>query len=249
MSRIKTPTLVGHRGWPARYPENTLQGFAAAVDAGARWLECDVQLSADRIPFVAHDESLKRAAGINRNITEMTAANLATITIGERQRFGGRYADTKLPTLTTVIAWLETQPQVTLFVEIKRQSLRHFGRDNVVRPVLAACQTALKQCTIISFDHACLTLARTRGASTVGWATEDTSSETRQIAETLNPDYLFTSDKAFADMHKALNGPWQWIVYETQDPQRALQLAAQGAAFVETNDIGAMLKAPEFAPP
>jgi len=245
---IKIPKLVGHRGWPAHYPENTLEGFAAAAGAGARWLECDVQLSSDRVPFVVHDESLIRTAGINRNVTEMSAEELANITVGERRRFGVRYSDTRLPTLVTLAAWLETQPQVNLFIEIKRQSLRHFGRDDVVRQVLAACQGALKQSTIISFDHVCLSMARAQGAPAIGWATEETSPDACHIVDTLNPDYVFTSDEMFTDVHNVLKGVFQWIVYETQDPRRALQLAVQGANFVETNDIGAMLIAPGFAP-
>ncbi|MHB8404251.1 MAG: glycerophosphodiester phosphodiesterase family protein [Gammaproteobacteria bacterium] len=249
MAPTKIPALVGHRGWPARYPENTLEGFAAAVGAGARWLECDVQVSADGVPFVCHDLSLKRTAGIDREITEIPAVELISVTVGEGPRFGERYAAVKLAPLTTLITWLETQPQVTLFVEIKRQSLRHFGGESVVRSVLAACQAALKQCAIISFDHVCLGLARTQGAPVIGWATEEFSLEIHQIARTLEPDYLFTSDERFADVHNALNGPWQWAVYQTQDPQRAMQLAAQGADLVETNDIGVMLKSPEFAPP
>ncbi len=246
---IKIPNLVGHRGWPAHYPENTLEGFAAAAEAGACWLECDVQLSSDRVPFVVHDESLTRTAGVKHNIAEMSAAELAKVTVGERRRFGVRYNDTKLPTLAALTTWLMTQPQVNLFVEIKRQSLRHFGRDAVVRQVLGACQATLKQCTIISYDHVCLSLARSQGALAIGWATEETSPDASRVLDTLDPDYVFTSDEMFMDVHHALKGSFRWIVYETQDPRRALQLAAQGADFVETNDIGAMLKAPGFAPP
>ena len=42
------PDLVAHRGYALRYPENTLAAFQAAITAGARFVECDVQLSAAR---------------------------------------------------------------------------------------------------------------------------------------------------------------------------------------------------------
>ncbi|MGH8414958.1 MAG: glycerophosphodiester phosphodiesterase family protein, partial [Gammaproteobacteria bacterium] len=146
MAPQTTPVLVGHRGWPARYPENTLEGFAAAVKAGARWLECDVQLSADGVPFVSHDDSLKRTAGLDRNITDMRAVELGTITVGERQRFGECYASFTLPRLAALIAWLQTQPHITQFVEIKRQSLRHHGSELVVEKIMQVIRPALKQC-------------------------------------------------------------------------------------------------------
>lgn len=49
------PAICGHRGAPAVAPENTLGGFAAAKDLGARWLEFDVRPTADRDLVVHHD--------------------------------------------------------------------------------------------------------------------------------------------------------------------------------------------------
>ena len=37
--------LIAHRGYAARYPENTRESLAAAVEAGARYIEFDVQLT------------------------------------------------------------------------------------------------------------------------------------------------------------------------------------------------------------
>ncbi|MGH8283276.1 MAG: glycerophosphodiester phosphodiesterase family protein [Gammaproteobacteria bacterium] len=247
MAAQTIPILVGHRGWPAQYPENTLGGFAAAVKAGARWLECDVQISADGVPFVSHDVSLKRTAGLDRNITDMSAVELGAVAVGERSRFGERYASIKLPRLDALIAWLGTQPQITQFVEIKRQSLRHHGSELVVEKIMRAIQPALKQCIVISFDHVCLALARQQGAPAIGWAVERTDDETRQQADALQPDYMFTDEALFTRVHIAIPGSWRWITYHTEDAGRALELARQGAAFVETNDIGALLSAPEFA--
>ena len=246
MVASKIPMLVAHRGWPARYPENTLEGFAAAAVAGARWLECDVQLSADAVPFVCHDLSLKRTGELDRLVTEMTAAELRKVCVGEPQRFNARYAQVRLPALANLIAWLATRPDVTLFVEIKRQSLRHHGAGLAVEKVMQAVRPAQNRCVIISFDPACVALAREQGAAAIGWAVEDTAPATRQSARALSPDYLFTSEALFATVHAALPGAWRWVVYQTQDPARAVALAAQGAGLVETNDIGAMLGDPRL---
>ncbi|MEO7013819.1 MAG: glycerophosphodiester phosphodiesterase family protein [Dokdonella sp.] len=238
--------LVGHRGWPARFPENSLEGFDAAVSAGARWLECDVQLSADGVPFVCHDVSLKRTAGVDRDITDMRAAELDAVTVGERQRFGERHAKVRLPRLEALVAWLQTQSQVTLFVEIKSESLLHHGSALVVDHVMKEICVALGQCSVISFDHACLVLARSQGARTVGWAVEDVTEEARSVADALKPDYLFTDEGLFSEVQAALPGPWQWVPYHTEDAGRAMELARLGAALVETNDIGGLLQALEF---
>lgn len=240
------PILVAHRGWPARYPENTLEGFAAAAAAGARWLECDVQVSADGVPFVCHDLSLRRTAALDRNITELTARQLQRLSAGEPERFGTRYAETKLPALTALMAWLGRHPAVRLFVEIKRQSLRHHGVERVVTAVMNALAPALAQCAVISFDPVCLELAREHGAPAIGWAVEDAAPQAASILQRLKPDYLFTAADRFAGMREAFGTGRRWVVYHTEQADRALALAAQGAAFVETNDIGALLADPRF---
>lgn len=247
MTMQTLPLLVGHRGWPTRYPENTLEGFAAAVDAGTRWLECDVQVSADGVPFVCHDDCLARTTGLDRNITDMRAAELDLISVGERQRFGERFADIRLARLDVLSAWLAEQSQVTLFVEIKYESLRHHGTELVVANVMQAIQAALGQCIVISFDHACLARARDHGAHAIGWVVEDATELARAVADALEPDYVFTDEAMFSAVHAALPGVWHWAAYHTENAQHALELARRGVRLVETNDIGAMLHAPEFA--
>lgn len=54
--------IYGHRGAPKEHPENTLGGFAAALNAGCNALELDVHLSRDGYVVVAHDDSGARMA-------------------------------------------------------------------------------------------------------------------------------------------------------------------------------------------
>ncbi|PWD50272.1 hypothetical protein C8046_05950 [Serinibacter arcticus] len=52
------PAVVGHRGNAAHSPENTLGSFREAIGADA--VETDLQLSADQVPFLLHDDTLER---------------------------------------------------------------------------------------------------------------------------------------------------------------------------------------------
>ncbi len=49
--------MIGHRGWPARYPDNTLAGFVAASNV-ADGFELDVRRSADGKLVLSHDPHL-----------------------------------------------------------------------------------------------------------------------------------------------------------------------------------------------
>ncbi len=49
--------VVGHRGWPTRFPDNTLSGFIAAADV-ADAIELDIRRSSDGKLVVSHDPGL-----------------------------------------------------------------------------------------------------------------------------------------------------------------------------------------------
>lgn len=52
-----------HRGFSGKYPENTRLAFTKAIETeGCDGIETDVQLSADGVPVIIHDETLDRTA-------------------------------------------------------------------------------------------------------------------------------------------------------------------------------------------
>ena len=130
MSGLTTriPELIAHRGNAAEYPENTLTSLRSALELGARHVEFDVQLSADRQPMLLNDSNLKRTAGVDRSALEMTWQELAEISVNEEARFERRFTDVGIPSLSQAVSLLESHPTATAFVELKRASLVHHGR-------------------------------------------------------------------------------------------------------------------------
>lgn len=49
------PVVIGHRGAAGHHPDNSLEGFAAARDLGATWVELDTRTSGDGDVFLSHD--------------------------------------------------------------------------------------------------------------------------------------------------------------------------------------------------
>src|SRR5215469_3189755 len=78
LSPLELPKVVGHRGAAAYAPENTLASFREARRRGATWVETDVKLTADRVPILMHDESLRRTTGVDRLVAETPRAELPT---------------------------------------------------------------------------------------------------------------------------------------------------------------------------
>ena len=73
---LQLPQVIGHRGAMAYAPENTLASFREARRRGATWVEIDVKLTADGVPILMHDPSLKRTMGIDRLVAETPRAEL-----------------------------------------------------------------------------------------------------------------------------------------------------------------------------
>jgi glycerophosphoryl diester phosphodiesterase len=73
---LQLPKVIGHRGAAAYAPENTLESFREAKRRGAAWVEIDVKLTADSVPIVMHDASLKRTMGVDRLVAEAKATDL-----------------------------------------------------------------------------------------------------------------------------------------------------------------------------
>lgn len=53
-------TVVGHRGDPIKYPEETIQADNSAFNSGADYVELDLRLSKDGVLVISHDDDLYR---------------------------------------------------------------------------------------------------------------------------------------------------------------------------------------------
>ncbi|OJJ42829.1 hypothetical protein ASPZODRAFT_20105 [Penicilliopsis zonata CBS 506.65] len=71
------PLNIGHRGFKAQWPENSLAAFTAAVEAGAHALETDVHLTRDGVVVLSHDPSLERCFGVKKRVSECEWAEVA----------------------------------------------------------------------------------------------------------------------------------------------------------------------------
>ncbi|XP_023118838.2 glycerophosphodiester phosphodiesterase domain-containing protein 5-like [Amphiprion ocellaris] len=77
------PALIGHRGAPMLAPENTLMSFEKAVEAGSDGLETDVTISFDGVPFLMHDQTLRRTTNIHEVFPNRTNTPAAMFTWSE----------------------------------------------------------------------------------------------------------------------------------------------------------------------
>ena len=235
------PTLVAHRGYAAQYPENTLLAIRAAVEAGATFVEFDIQLSADLVPVLFHDRNLQRMCGCAGSVPELSLVQLKTLSLHEFGKFGYKYVGNPITTLTELVEYLASQPQVTAFVELKRVSLTKNGIQTVLDKVLAAIAPIQTQCVIISYDLAALAHVRKQTSYPVGAVFDHWRERRSSAVRRLKPEYVFTDIDELPRFGKLTFQQSKIAVYECVDAKKALRVYRRGVDMVETFAIAEML--------
>lgn len=244
------PILVAHRGYSGRYPENTLLAYQAAYQHGARYMECDLQLSSDRVPFVHHDASLKRMSGVDADIRDTKAKVVKSMKASYSARFDREFEDNEFTTFRKLCKWLKKTPDVIMFVEVKQESIDRFGiplfMDEIHRRILKA--QIEQQCVIISFNPEVLEYSRKISSMQTGWVLPAWNEDVRARAQSLKPEFLFCDTDSFPQNDDEVwRGVWQWALYNLDDVPSAISMANRGLRYLETNQIGTLMSYEEFA--
>ncbi len=148
---IIPPVIIGHRGYRARYPENTLPSFSAAMTAGADMIELDVTLSRDRTVVVIHDDTLNRTTSGFGPVHQATLQDIKKLDAGNW--FNPRFAGESLPTLEEVL--ILAGGKILINVEIKSSAWEAgFPADAIERQVVdLIIRHDLVNTTLVSSFH------------------------------------------------------------------------------------------------
>ena len=128
--------IIGHRGSPRAFRENTLQSFGQAFSEGANAVELDVHGTRDGRVVVHHDpvtNSRPGDAGITTVIAESTLSAVRAIDL----------AGARIPSLDEMMALVPEH--ATVYIEVKA--------PRIEEAVVAAIRAGGRRCAVHSFDH------------------------------------------------------------------------------------------------
>jgi glycerophosphoryl diester phosphodiesterase len=162
--------VTAHRGASGERPENTLAAFAAAVQLGVDWLECDAHLTADGHVVVIHDGRTGRTGDVDLAVAETSLAELQAVDAAAqfRERRGlsveqcGKHT---IPLLSEVLELvMQTSDDVRLSVQPKA--------DCVAQIWAVVCATGIDQHRIGFNDSSLEYMSQARQlapAATIFW--------------------------------------------------------------------------------
>ncbi|PIZ04976.1 MAG: hypothetical protein COY58_01540 [Gammaproteobacteria bacterium CG_4_10_14_0_8_um_filter_38_16] len=118
------PFFIAHRGASRWAPENTLAALTEAKKRGAKWVECDVQLSKDHVPVIFHDAILSRTAQHPGFLSRMRFQKIQTLDVGSW--FSKKFTGERVPTLHE---WLQccVRLKLCLNLEMKARTKKQAG--------------------------------------------------------------------------------------------------------------------------
>ncbi|KAI1425678.1 PLC-like phosphodiesterase [Xylaria sp. FL1777] len=73
------PQTIGHRGFSAVAPENTMASFKAATEAGVEAIETDLHLTRDGVVVLCHDETLQRCYGNKAKVRDLDWSDISKL--------------------------------------------------------------------------------------------------------------------------------------------------------------------------
>jgi glycerophosphoryl diester phosphodiesterase len=228
------PFLIAHRGFSRLYPENTRRSVREALRLGAAYVEIDVQLSADYLPVVHHDPSLKRVSGRKGDLRKMLWRNLSKIPAYEPKRFGPKFKSERISSLAALARLFAKFRRARLFVELKEESLKPFGRLEMLASVDEALRPIRGRCVLISFDTEVLRLARMLTGYPLGCVIRRWTDLRSPFMRQIKPEFVFSGIKMLPKRGSLKVKGSKHCVYEVPDPALGRELLGRGVDLVET---------------
>jgi glycerophosphoryl diester phosphodiesterase len=173
----ETFLILGHRGSPKRYKENTIASFEGALREGADGFETDLRLLFDRTPVLFHDDELEEAEIETLTFPQCTERGATVERLSALSRFAGR---------------------CTMILEVKRAK----WEDTLVEEV-----SSWPGVVIASFDHSVVTTLRERGVTlplgitVFGYIVDVASYAERLGASWCFPSYRHVTRDMVASLH------------------------------------------------
>ncbi|MGZ5474641.1 MAG: glycerophosphodiester phosphodiesterase [Thermoanaerobaculia bacterium] len=196
--------ILGHRGSPKRFPENTIASFDEALRAGADGFETDLRLLFDRTAVLYHDDELEEAEIETLTFTQCAERGAVIARLDDLARYAGR---------------------AKMILEVKRSRWEETILDHV---------SAWPDAVIASFDHSVITSLRDRGATmplgitVYGYLVDVAEYAERIGANWVFPNYHYVDAEMVASLHARGMKVVPWTANRRHEWERLREVGCDG---------------------
>lgn len=154
------PWVIAHRGASAACPENTVPAFDAALADRCDAVELDVQLSADGIPVVFHDRTLRRLGLPRVRVRDRVLADLRRLDAGAW--FDAGFRGQRLLTLEQVLRRYVRRTRLLVELKVRERDRADGHHRRLAAAIAAVLQThdPDRRSAVLSFDAEALSVVR-----------------------------------------------------------------------------------------
>jgi glycerophosphoryl diester phosphodiesterase len=196
--------ILGHRGSPRAFPENTPAAFEEALRVGADGFETDLRLLFDRTAVLFHDDELNEAEIETLTFTQCAERGAMVARLDELARFAGRGM---------------------MVLEVKRARWEE---------TLLAAVSEWPNAVIASFDHSVIAELRRRGAAVPlgitfhGYLVDVADYAARLGASWVFPNYRFVDQETVDALHARDIRVMPWTANRRHEWERLHELGCDG---------------------
>jgi len=225
------PLVYAHRGDRSRAPDNTLEAYRLAVEAGTDGIELDVRRTADGVLIMSHDARYRDMPPF----IEMTMAEVRA----------------QIPHVPTLVEMLEAVPShIWLNVEIKNdpQDDYHDPTRRIVDQTIATIDQydSIDRILLSSFDIEAMQRAADLRPDVLRGqlVREPVSLETgiaaavQQSANAVHPNVLYFTDNATASIGMIHTAGLAAVVWWVNTPDQVRMMLDAGVDVIITDDPG-----------
>lgn len=222
------PLVIGHRGEPAVAPEESIDGYRAALRHGAHLLEGDIHFTRDGKPVLIHDDTVDRTTDGTGRVDAMSLRQIRRLDAG---------AGTKVPRVGELLDLTRPRREVRLILELKQPGASREQVQTFWSAVRARGMTG--RVTVESFYPENLALMRTvapqaRTAPITRYAVS--GEQARSQGPVLIPELSISTADQVREWHKAGLKVYAWTADTRADWGAARDARVDG---VLTNRTGA----------
>ena len=196
--------ILGHRGSPKRFPENTIASFEEALRAGADGFETDLRLLSDRTAVLFHDDELDEAEVETLTAAQCLERGAVVEKLEDLERFAGRGM---------------------MVLEVKRSRWEETLLEYV---------NHWPDFVVASFDHSVIDTLRRSGATCAlgitvhGYIVDIAGYAERLGANWVFPDYRFVDELMVTSLHARGIRVMPWTANRRQEWERLRELGCDG---------------------